>query len=53
MIKINTFEYCNVKINKKVNLNNEIYLLIDVKEVFVYINGNHKLSHYELTLEKE
>jgi hypothetical protein len=52
-MKINTFEYFNVKINKKVKLNDEIYLLIDVKEVFVYINGNHKLSHYELTLEKE
>jgi hypothetical protein len=52
-MKINTFEYFNVKINKKVKLNDEIYLLLDVKEVFVYINGNHELSHYELTLEKE
>lgn len=50
MIKINTFEYFNVKINKKVNLHGIIYNLLDVKEIFVYINGNYKLSHYELTL---
>jgi len=50
MIKVNTFEYFNVKINKKVNLDGKIYNLLDVKEIFVYVNGNYKLSHYELTL---
>jgi hypothetical protein len=51
MIKINSFKPWFKKITPKVFYGDKEYFLVDCIEKLVIINGDLKISHYEITLQ--